>query len=46
MLIAFARWHAIITIQRIQLAAKKASDFLYDVTDGFVAIGQVILGGR
>src|SRR5262245_24538689 len=29
------------TIQRVQSAAKKASDFLYDVTDGYMAIGQV-----
>jgi len=34
------------TVQRVRSAAKKASDFLYDVTDGFMAIGQVILGGR
>ncbi len=33
------------TIQRIQLALQKASNFLYDVTEGFMAIGQVIIGG-
>ncbi len=33
-------------IQRIQIAVKKASNVLYDVTDGFMAIGQVILADR
>ena len=31
--------------QQIRLAAKRASDFLYDVTNGYFAIGQVIIGG-
>lgn len=33
-------------IQRIQIAVKKASNVLYDVTDGFMAIGQAILADR
>jgi hypothetical protein len=45
-LIAFEWQPSARTIQRIQVAAKKASDFLYDVTDGFMAIGQVILGSH
>jgi hypothetical protein len=34
------------TFQQIRLSAMKASDFLYDVTNGYMAIGQVIIGGR
>src|SRR5262249_25153540 len=33
------------TLQEIRLAARRASDFLYDATDGYMAIGQVIIGG-
>ena len=33
------------TLQEMRLAARKISDFLYDVTDGYMAIGQVIIGG-
>jgi hypothetical protein len=33
------------TYQQVRLAAKKVSNFLYDVTDGFMAIGQVVIGG-
>jgi hypothetical protein len=33
------------TLQEIRLAARRASAFLYDVTDGYMAIGQVIIGG-
>ncbi|NJN17624.1 MAG: hypothetical protein HC822_15805, partial [Oscillochloris sp.] len=34
-----------LTYQQIRLAATRASDFLYDVTNGYMAIGQVIVGG-
>jgi hypothetical protein len=34
------------SLQQIRLAAMKTSDFLYDVTNGYMAIGQVIIGGR
>jgi hypothetical protein len=33
------------SIQQVRLAARQASDFLYDVTDGYMAIGQVLIGG-
>lgn len=33
------------TLQDIRLAAQRASAFLYDATDGYMAIGQVIIGG-
>lgn len=34
------------TIQEVRLAAQRASNFLFDVTDGYMAIGQVLIGGR
>lgn len=33
------------TLQQVRLMAQRASDFLYDVTDGYMAFGQVIIGG-
>jgi hypothetical protein len=33
------------TQQQIRSAAARASDFLYDVTDGYMAFGQVTVGG-
>jgi hypothetical protein len=33
------------TIQELRLATRRASDFLYDATDGYMAIGQAIIGG-
>jgi hypothetical protein len=32
-------------LQELRLAAQRASAFLYDATDGYMAIGQVIIGG-
>jgi hypothetical protein len=32
-------------LQQLQWAFRRASDFLYDVTDGFMALGQVVFGG-
>lgn len=34
------------TLQELRLAAQRASNFLFDVTDGYMAIGQVLIGGR
>ena len=33
------------SVQEIRLAAQRASAFLYDATDGYMAIGQAIIGG-
>jgi hypothetical protein len=33
------------TIQQLIAAFQKASDFLYDATDGYMAFGQVVFGG-
>lgn len=32
-------------LQQLRWAFRRASDFLYDVTDGFMAFGQVVFGG-
>jgi len=32
-------------VQQLQWAFRRASDFLYDVTDGYMAFGQVVFGG-
>jgi hypothetical protein len=32
-------------IQRLEWAFRRASDFLFDVTDGWMALGQVVFGG-
>jgi hypothetical protein len=32
-------------IRQLKWAFKRASDFLYDVTNGYMAIGQVVIGG-
>lgn len=32
-------------LQQLRLAAARASDFLYDATNGYMAIGHVIIGG-
>lgn len=32
-------------LRRFEIACRRASDFLYDVTDGYMALGQVIVGG-
>jgi hypothetical protein len=32
-------------IERLRWTFRRASDFLFDVTDGWMAIGQVVLGG-
>jgi hypothetical protein len=32
-------------LQQLQWAFRRASDFLYDATDGFMAFGQVVFGG-
>jgi hypothetical protein len=45
MLIAFEWQPSPHTVQQVQSAVKQASNFLYDVTDGFMAIGQAILSG-
>ena len=34
------------TMQQLKWAFRRASDFLYDVTDGCMAFGQVVFGGR
>ncbi len=33
------------TYQQIRVAMRRASDFLYDVTNGYMAFGQVVIGG-
>ncbi|MGQ9927844.1 MAG: hypothetical protein ACUVS4_13360 [Chloroflexaceae bacterium] len=33
------------TCQQIRVAMRRASDFLYDVTNGYMAFGQVVIGG-
>lgn len=39
-------WEPSVTsYQQIRLAGQSASNFLYDVTDGQMAIGQVVIGG-
>jgi hypothetical protein len=39
-------WHATPKyVQQLKWAFRNASDFLYDVTDGYFAFGQVIIGG-
>jgi hypothetical protein len=32
-------------VQQLKWALRRASDFLYDVTDGYFAFGQVVIGG-
>jgi hypothetical protein len=32
-------------LQRLEWAFRRASDFLFDVTDGWMALGQVVFGG-
>ena len=32
-------------VQQLKWAFRRASDFLYDVTDGYFAFGQVVIGG-
>lgn len=39
-------WHATPKyVQQLKWAFRAASDFLYDVTDGYFAFGQVVIGG-
>ncbi|MCS6882770.1 MAG: hypothetical protein RMK84_15460 [Oscillochloridaceae bacterium] len=33
------------TYQQIRVAMQRASDFLYDVTNGYMAFGQIVIGG-
>lgn len=33
------------TCQQIRVAMQRASDFLYDVTNGYMAFGQIVIGG-
>lgn len=33
------------TLKRLRVAFRRASDFLFDITDGWMAFGQVVFGG-
>jgi hypothetical protein len=44
-LVALEWYPTKLQIQRLEWAFRRASDFLFDVTDGWMALGQVVFGG-
>jgi hypothetical protein len=46
-IVAFEWWPLGAEVERqIHWLCRNASDFLFDVTDGYMALGQIVLGGR